>query len=239
MSAFNSVGTLISEHPMIAAGAVVVGLFVLTRGGGGGGGGGTDYSATLRSAEIASQTNIALADIGAQRDAARYAMQRDIALGQLDYEKTAKTASITHAIAAGDNARMVTEGGQITALQAFQSSIGYGLGIRDLQNKRVELGNMEILGLHDIDATKEINLAGIHASADVSRRAIEADLEGMRIGLPFQERMHYQEQETTRNLAWRQKQIAKQGFMANLLGGIVDGGFNLLGQGMSMFGGAK
>ena len=113
-------------------------------------------------------------------------------------------------------------------LAALQNVLGYKTALKDLENQRVALGNVEILGMADINATREVNLAGIASSERIGIRALDTDLESMRIGLPFQERMHYQEQETVRNLAWRQKQIAKAGFMSNIFGGIIDGGFNLL-----------
>lgn len=228
MGAFDNVISTLQDHPWAVGGAVIVGLFLLRGSGGGGGGGTTDYSASLASMQIATDANVALAGIQAQRDAVALQAKRDIVLGAQDYAKHDRTASISQNIALADNSRMVTEMNSQVGLAALQNVLGYKTALKDLENQRVALGNVEILGMADINATREVNLAGIASSERIGIRALDTDLESMRIGLPFQERMHYQEQETVRNLAWRQKQIAKAGFMSNIFGGIIDGGFNLL-----------
>lgn len=228
----------VTDHPWIAAGAVVVGL-VLLRPSGGGGGGAADMTASLTSMQIASDTNVQLAGIQAQRDSVAIQAKRDVVLGAIDYAKTDRTSNLAANIAAMDNNKAVTDTAFSAALAGFQSALGFSAAKKDLENQRAALDVNSSIGFADINANKTVALESIFSSRDLGISEINANLDFSKYSLPFNERMHLEEQATIRNLAWRQKQIAKIGANADLFGGLISGGFGTLNNAMAIFGGTK
>ena len=244
MNGIDSALSAVTDHPYIAGGAVILGLFLMTRGGGDGGGQGPNLSASLASMQIASDTNVALAGIQASRDAVVTQAQRDVALGSIEYAKTDRAASLAGAIAAMDNSRVAGETFGAQALQAFQSALGFTAAKKDLENQRASLDSMTSLGFDDINVNRELGAASIASSRDLGISEINAgfnlgmaEIDLSKTSLPFNERMHLEEQATIRNLAWRQKQIAKIGANADIFGGLISSGFGSINSAMSIFGG--
>lgn len=294
---FSKITSVLSDHPYITAGAVVLGLFIFTRGGGSSNAAGAqDMSASIASMQIASDTNVALAGIQAQRDGIALGVQRDMALGAMDYAKSDRQASVLMAVQSMESSRMTTENNLSTGLAAFQSALGFTAAKKDLENQRASLDAMTALGFADIESNRATTMAGIYSDRDTSMASIfsdralglssissnrelgmfslgtdrqlgaasltnardlgiaeinanvdlgkyDLDTERLNINtsadvtkysLPFGERMQLQEQETIRNLAWRQKQIAKINANADIFGGLIGTAGNLLSQGMSM-----
>lgn len=253
---FSKITSVLSDHPYFAAGAVVVGVFLLTRGGGGGNSAGAqDVSASLASLQISSDTNVALAGIQAQKDAIALGANRDVALGAMEYAKADRQSSVLLAVNSMDSSRMTTEANLSTGLSAFQSALGFSAAKKDLENQArsldysqslgyLELGIGRELGAASLTNARDLGIAEINANIDLTKYSLDTDrfdiatqADSYRFGvgteadvtkfsLPFGERMQLQEQETIRNLAWRQKQIAKIGANAsifnNIIGGLTD-----------------
>lgn len=195
----------VTDHPWIAAGAVVFGVILLSRGGGSGGtGGAVDQSATLASMQIASDTNVALAGIQAQREATSAAANRDITMGALDfagntqyiqaqrdaavvmakkeitlgtidYAKTDREAGVTSAISAMDFNRQTAAQSMQVSLAAFQSALGFSAAQKDLDNQLVALNNNFNLGMSDISSQRELGVASIASSRDLGIAQINAN----------------------------------------------------------------
>lgn len=245
---FSDITDVIADNPWTAA-AGVIALLLLMRSNDSAPQG-VDYSATLASMDIASRTNVDLASIQAQRDAVHLSAQRDIALGAQQYAIADRQAALTMAITGMQAASLAGETASDNAVVAYQSTLGYNTARAELAVQEKGLDIMQRLGLMELGANRELGGMSITAGKEVALeelgigreigiKTIDSEIEAYKFGLPFTERMHLQEQETIRNLAWRQKQIAKLQSKYNLFGGLIDGGFGLLSQGLGTFGGAK
>ncbi len=172
----------IKDHPYIAAGAAIVGVFVLMRSMAPAPRvqpGQPDYSATLQSLDITSRTNVALADIGVKRDqviADSNAHAADaltaISLGAQDYYKADRLASMQERINYISSNNALASRVMDSATTSFQSVLGQAVAMKQLDNDAYSLatnrgatyqslGNNLQLGLTDANNAFELAKTGM------------------------------------------------------------------------------
>ena len=164
----------------------------------------------LNLAEIASRQNMSAVSAGLTSDLMHVITGHKEAMRGLELQKAALDSNERLGYQAFDNERYVT------SVQADLTKTDIAANAQ-LENRRTDLGFYN----------SETQRGSIMREIEGMIQKNILDFEAYKFGLPFNERMHLQEQETVRNLAWRQKQIAKQGGMFNLFGGVIDGVFGL------------
>jgi len=244
---FSAITDVLSDHPYATAGAVVLGLYLFTRGGGAPAAV-SDQSASLASLQIASDTNVQLAGIQAQRDAVALQSSRDITLASIGYATADRQASVMTAVSAMDANKSTAETYTNAALQSFQSALGFTAAKKDLENQRAQLDITSQLGYADIMSNKETTLAGIasnnylgslsiNSARDLGISQISADLDLSKYMLPFSERINQSNNNAMTQLSHDQIKIAKIGASNSLFNNLISNGFGLASQGLSMQGG--
>ncbi len=247
---FNKVFSVMSEHPWWIAGGLLFGVIVL-RGSNSGGGGAVDTTAaTLQSMQIASDTNVKLSAIGvdyakvnAAQNMAAMDIKKDIALGaqQIALANVAsRTEQNLQVLRNNDNAMQVNAG-----LAANFLGTAAGVHVADnqmlLQKYNIDVNNAFNMHAVDQEAIRadnantaahlrdqmqyNLSIAGITADKEINLTSIQRNYDAYIQRLPLEQSRMIEEQATIRNLAWRQKQIAK----GNIFGGVLGSLFGAVG----------
>ena len=224
------------EHPWLIAVAALVAYFLL-RPSQSGGDGNASLALTLQSQKIASDANVALSAIAAQVagvDAARITAAndaiRDITLAKIDSHIADKSLSVQR------------EMNQLQTQTMNQSLLGnFATQLYDIKS-----GTMEALEGMKIQAASLMNsklsdnaFAAMMSDKAYSQAPLYSQLALSQFNAEAQHEwdIYHDQQETIRNFAWRQKQIAKLGGQFGLLNNLMGGMFGLASQGLGMAGG--
>lgn len=253
MMDFDKMFSALADKPWLIAVAAIVG-YLLFRPSQPVASGGVDYSATLASQKIASETNVALSGIGAQ--VAQVNAARDIAAGEQYVQLAAGAQALTMFDKQAGLTRNLTFMQTMQANQTAGMDLLGGLAAMTYGHKEAMTGfaNELELGRAALDnerfATQsqaDVARLNTSSSANVSSKALDIDLskfninsmlqqalagidlEALALELPYDERMHMQEQATIRDLAWRQKQIAKYSAKMNVFNNLIGAGASLGG----------
>lgn len=240
----------IADKPWLIAIAAVAGYLLLRPSSAprSNGQGGIDYGATLASQKIAADSNVALSGISTQyaqvqagRDVAISSMQKDLMLGAQALSMADKTGRLTRDLQFAQYAQNMqdTTAGLVTNLMGMHLSHKEAMRGFDFQSEMGRLGaetDMAAINMQGdvakLNATSNSAVSSKALDIALAKENIFAGLQQALAGinynelvyaLPFEERMHFEDQATIRNLAWRQKQIAKTGAQYALFGGMVDG----------------
>lgn len=237
MSGFNfdSVVDVIKDHPLATASGVILILFFTMRSGGGGQSAGQDYSATLASMGLAYDTNVKLSDLSTQRDIAMATINSNVAVNAQQSDTALALARIQAGVQNADITANMINASNVTAAGIVQDTLGYNINVKSLINDASAIENSYKLGIlsnntDQFNIARNADNAGKQIDASFSLQKYLGDLDSnLQMFLaPFTERMNHDQQETVRNLAWRQKQIAKYQSKSNLFGSLI-GGITSLG----------
>lgn len=151
----------LKDRPWLIAVAIVIGLLLLRSGKGGGGG--YDMGAMLESQRIASDANIAMAQIGAERSAAQNAIAgqylTEASLGAMAYAASNKSESTKLAIAGLATGQAAAESNAMYNLGAMQQSQGFATSMRSLGIMHDKLYGDYLLNNKSLDT--QVNLANL------------------------------------------------------------------------------
>lgn len=224
------------DHPWLIAVAAVV-AYLLLRPSQSAGDGNASLALTLQSQKIASDANVALSAIAAQVagvDAARITAAndaiRDITLAKIDSHIADKSLSVQRELNAMQTQTMNQSllGNFATQLYDIKSGTMEALEGMKLQLAALSSSRLADNAFSAMMADKAYSQAPVYSQLAINElNAQEA----------WDWQMFHDQQETIRNLAWRQKQIAKLGGQFGLLNNLMGGMFGLASQGMSMAGG--
>lgn len=233
----------VAEHKWIAGGAVLLGIFLLSRGNSGGGAA-ADYSASLQSMAIASDTNVKIAEINAGRDVGMANAKAMVTLGSIDYAKTDRMSGMTTAIASIDANTNISQNTAMMSIAALQNILGYKAASKELDNQFYSLNSLNMTTFKDLDNQRELGVRSISAGRDVSLADISASRDLTLAGfqniieqLPFEVQMNQSNNNMITQLGHQQYKATKVAAKAGMLGQIISGGFSTFNNAMSMFGG--
>lgn len=212
-----------------------------------------DYSATLASIDITSRTNVAMAQLGVERDkitmegnAAAQQAFAAINLGAMDYAKADRQASMVEKVQQIGATNTLLTAVSNAAAAAYQSTLGQTLAAKSLDNEAYRLATDRGASYRAIDSNELIAMTDIKTQAGLTLTALDLDrfvakgdqdiakmsidsaerVAGAQIGADERTRLqelHYGYLTTDRTMAnledlyWRQKQIAKSGFLMDFL----------------------
>lgn len=225
---FNNIIQVFKERPWLIGAAAIFGFLFLRPKPVPASSNGIDYNVMLQSQKIAADTNVALSGVSAQVAAVQSAKDAQIAGIQKDIILGSQQAWILNQ---GEQTKLKL--GQMQWLQnmsEFSGNMLSGLKLAEMGHEEAKIGLSNQLKLGDLQlvSDRDVALSGIKAGTDQTQIQSNTaaylaglDLEGLKFSLPIEAGMHLQEQETIRNLAWRQKQIAKSGGIFNLLGKVT------------------
>lgn len=246
----------ITKNPIPVAIGVVVLLLIVSRGKGGGVSG---FEATLASQKTASDTNVALAGIQAQREASANMLQAAAFNARKDIVLSAHQVAIADKSITTDLA--IEKMRNTTANTA--SNAGFLVDILSMATGAKIARDQNVLTAQSIAADKETTLAQISASkqlgfsqSDISLASTKLNNQLATLSLQLQDLQNEREigfdyfalpqeidlqrftvaerEATTRNLAWRAKQIAGKQMLGQLLGNLMGGTFGLASQALDL-----
>lgn len=251
---FDKVFSVMSENPWWIAGGLLFGVLVL-RGSNSGGGGAVDTTAaTLQSMQIASDTNVKLSAIGvdyakvnAAQNMAAMDIKKDIALGaqQIALANVAsRTEQNLQVLRNNDNAMQVNAG-----LAANFLGTAAGVHVADnqmlLQKYNIDVNNafnthaanlqfnLQNHAINSQNRQADLNynadIAAVNADKEINLTSIQRNYDAYIQRLPLEQSRMIEEQATIRNLAWRQKQIAKGNIFGGVLGSLFGAVSNVAG----------
>lgn len=237
---------MLSDKPWLIAIAGLLGLYLFRGGSGGQQAAGTDYGATLASMDIASRTNVAMAEIAvagqkvaAENNKTAADMITAISLGAQQYAGVDRQARLLERVSSIEANSGLLERVAANAAGAFQSVLGQSVALKSLENEAFRLstdrgvayralGIQEHLGLTDYANALTLNERTLTSNerinameADLARDLRQADNEQRAMELPWEFKTFDRQMANLENLYWRQKQIAKIGANSNLFGSII------------------
>lgn len=256
-----AIGSKLMTKPWLVAGVVILVLF-LSRGKSASGG--INYDAMLQSQQIvtagnlqAGQTYAQMYAVDAGRNAAFIQAQKEIILGKQALAGLDKTLATQYAAKALEVNQAAQDSANAFAMGLTSNALSHAERVGDLQIQALRLvnegnaaGNAYSLGVKSLDNDKlalnnalvslgndyGVAMAGINATTDIQKLGINSEYDWLKYSLPAQERMNHDAEETTRNLAWRAKQIAKAAGSTSLFNNLISGGFGLANNALSIFG---
>lgn len=204
----------------------------------------TDAAVALSGVQVQAEA------VRAQQNIATVQARRDIILGAQNLALADKSLTTDLAVTSMNNTRLMADSSAKTATDFFTVATGFALNNRDLDNQAdaLEKGfNLSMSGIMSDRITKSMELTYMDDASkrgntltfdlanlnSIVTRALDASyyenvtnvtenqLKLDREANNAEFRINEQNQATIQNLAWRQKQIAKQGGMFNLFNNLI------------------
>lgn len=227
----------VAEKPWLFVGALIAGYFFMRGGSSRPSGGGFDATATLSSQQIASQTDVALANVAAgyratdaQQSAVTIGAMRDVMLGAQQFVLADRTLKVQQAVTSAETTQKAIDSNASFISSLAQSVMGHKEAVLGLMNQRDSIVNsfaVERLGSNIAMAGKEIEKYDAETGRILGVKTIDTNADLTKFALPFTERMNLEAEATTRNLAWRAQKIAKITRDGNIFNSLIGGFTNL------------